>query len=305
MNHWLLLSKAGPRLHGGNLGYEDSAGSTYQYDSTVPNHTRVSEGDLVAIWDDAIGLLGVSYAVSISRREQLPKRRRRCPECNATKFRERSSKAPRFRCDMCGNEFENPIHETIHVDEFRLRYDVGWIAMEGLLDPPTVRRLSTEPSSQHSIRPLDESALSSALVEADALIEARAQSVLLRDEGRDQKVRATSTSGSITRHLLDEHGPFCAFTGINSPLALTGVALRRQSLADASDRAHLLVRRDIPLLMDLGIVTFDPDARQVHFGEPGVVSTVAPVSAGQLTVESSDEAATLFRDHHRQWQVAP
>ena len=54
---WTLISIIEGRQYGGNPGYQDDPTRVYRYDSLIPNHRRVSRGDLVFIrnWQKVLG----------------------------------------------------------------------------------------------------------------------------------------------------------------------------------------------------------------------------------------------------------
>jgi hypothetical protein len=79
---WLLLTCGDDRSYAGNTGYEDDLERVYRYDNFVPNHLKVTEGDL-ALLRGKQSLLGVAR---IERITSSPgqKERLRCPECGGT-----------------------------------------------------------------------------------------------------------------------------------------------------------------------------------------------------------------------------
>lgn len=46
--HWVLLVYDGNRSYAGNPGYSDIPSEQYHFDSSVPNHKRLRDGDIVA-----------------------------------------------------------------------------------------------------------------------------------------------------------------------------------------------------------------------------------------------------------------
>ena len=91
MRTWLLLTvDEEERLYQGHLGYEDNLRSAYLYDSFVPNHGRVTRGDVVIIRDKR-RVLGTAVIEHIESREGT-KVMRRCPSCRLTRIKERKRK---------------------------------------------------------------------------------------------------------------------------------------------------------------------------------------------------------------------
>jgi len=131
---WLLLS-TDVRQHGGNDGYADEIGSSYKWDSTVPNHRGIAVGDLVLLWDK-VQLLGASVVAGISTGTKV-KNRHRCPTCRSTKIKRRANALPdgSYRCHGCRTSFFEPDTEAILVDTFETDHRDGLTC--GELSPGT------------------------------------------------------------------------------------------------------------------------------------------------------------------------
>ena len=80
---WLLLIFGDQRQYAGNIGYDDDPQSVYHYDSFVPNHKRVSQGD-IALIRGTKKLLGMAIIEQIHSYKGY-KLRLRCPECKTVK----------------------------------------------------------------------------------------------------------------------------------------------------------------------------------------------------------------------------
>jgi hypothetical protein len=48
---WLVIAAGDDRQHGGNDGYADEPAHSYSWDDTVANHSALSAGDAIALWD--------------------------------------------------------------------------------------------------------------------------------------------------------------------------------------------------------------------------------------------------------------
>jgi hypothetical protein len=77
----------------------------------------------------------------------------RCPQCQTTNIAARKTKSPRFRCDDCHSEFEDPIVTHSDVTNYRTDHEQAWADLTGVLDGPTLRGLTGY--SQNSIRRID------------------------------------------------------------------------------------------------------------------------------------------------------
>lgn len=152
-NSWLMLSVPQGGQYAGNDGYPDDPPSTYAWDSTVYNHDRPREGDLIALWDRA-HLLGVSRIQRIET-DSGTKERYRCPSCKKTGFKERVRLSPRYRCPSCKSEFDQPVTEPVSITTFRSQHAEAWIDLDGVGDAAGIRNCCLYPRSQHSIREID------------------------------------------------------------------------------------------------------------------------------------------------------
>lgn len=114
---WLLLEKSDEtRVSKGIDGYLDKTGGSYCYDSFVPNYKRLKGGDWVVIRKED-EILGVGKVGPISEASGT-KIHRRCPECNKTDIRERSTKTPTWKCGSCTFEFMDPFQTLDPVQSF-------------------------------------------------------------------------------------------------------------------------------------------------------------------------------------------
>jgi hypothetical protein len=107
---WILLAiEPAERSYAGHSGSEDNVSRVYGHDSFVPNCGRLSSGDLVVIRGKK-GVYG-SAVVQLVEKSDAEKLRLRCPQCEATKLKERRNAAPKYRCE-CGAEFDAPTRDT-------------------------------------------------------------------------------------------------------------------------------------------------------------------------------------------------
>lgn len=122
---WLLLSFGDERQYAGNPGYLDEPRRLYRYDSFVPNHKQVQEGDYVFIRDKH-RLQGMAYIEAITETSG-EKLRLRCPECGTTGLKARESKSPRYRCNH-KHEFETPKEELASCQLYSAEYGSTFLA---------------------------------------------------------------------------------------------------------------------------------------------------------------------------------
>lgn len=154
-NAWLMLCAGATRQFGGNLGYDDVPSQSYKWDSTVPNHARVKEGDIIFLWDKKQSL-GISTIDTILTAEQL-KTVRRCPACRSTNIKERILLSPTYRCQQqnCKLEFDTPIVYLKKVIAYETSHRRNWVPLLGALLGQELRSLCKSRNSQHSIRSID------------------------------------------------------------------------------------------------------------------------------------------------------
>jgi ribosomal protein L37AE/L43A len=150
---WLTLAVGADRQHGGNDGYDDSEVSYYSWDSTVPNHGRVSTGDIIVLWDKRT-LLGASVIESITQGSET-KSRYSCPHCGKASLKARKTKLPRWKCFKCGEVFDEPRVSRDLVRTYRSEHATMWVDLTDCLSGAELRVLCRDPKSQLSLRQLD------------------------------------------------------------------------------------------------------------------------------------------------------
>jgi len=117
MNYWLLLEKSNEtRVSKGIDAYRDATGESYHYDSLVPSHRNLATGDLVVVRKEN-EIIGVGTIGNISETADV-KNHRRCPRCESTDIRERTTKQPKWKCGKCPEEFSEPKETEVEVRSF-------------------------------------------------------------------------------------------------------------------------------------------------------------------------------------------
>lgn len=257
---WLCMAVSGRRQHGGNDGYDDLPSSHYSWDSTVPNHSRIREGDVIVLWDK-VALLGASVVEGIEVRSD-EKDVHRCRYCGLSGIKARSSRRPRYKCYKCKEVFEEPVSRRESVETYRSRHGSAWVDLEGRLSGAELRNLCESPRSQLSLRPLRMGDFVRALGDDGFRLRVveTAQS-LIRGGHRTGIVRVRLGQAAFRRKLVDSHGAVCAFTG-DAPLDVLDACHLYSYAAVAEHRADggLLLRRDVHSLFDAGAIAVDPGA---------------------------------------------
>ncbi|MDQ1068368.1 HNH endonuclease [Streptomyces canus] len=303
-NAWLLLAVGDARQHGGNDGYEDNPREYYRWDSTVPNHARLAEGDVVALWDKR-ELIGVSVIDNIETSTK-DKARYFCPQCKKADFKRRSRLTPACRCNQCGATFDTPGQKVEQVTTYLARYGRRWVDGRGLLSGAQLRALCDSPNSQLSMRParwekVRDALLATGRLNADAVSGLTGQQhrrVPIAGGHRFAKVRTRVGQAAFRAALLEEQGQQCAISGPAPAEVLEAAHL--YSYAESGehhDFGGLLLRRDLHTLFDKGRIAVDP--------ETGLLDTDPELDAYPVYAELHGKPLVFdLRPEHRVWLAA-
>lgn len=307
---WLVLVVPdGARQHGGNDGYDDVMEQHYSWDSTVPNHARVSVGDHIILWDKE-QLLGVSIIEEIERGETT-KLRHRCPACHRANFKARQSLIPRYRCFSCGHQFAEQEMESraAQVITYRSRHDGAWTDLAGELDGATLRRLADSSRSQHSIRSIDWERFAARLRlegTSDVLRPIDDRVLAIAGGHRLRTARIRVGQGAFRKALLERYGARCAVSGPAPAAALDAAHLYSYAaLGEHFDNGGLLLRSDVHVLFDAGLLAVNPDSLTVDV-ETGIRKYPAygQFHGGRLAADVSGGQVDWLRHHWRQHRTA-
>jgi DNA-directed RNA polymerase subunit RPC12/RpoP len=268
---WLLMTVGDSRQHGGNSGYDDEPDVYYTWDSTVPNHTRIAEGDAIAVWDKK-QLLGVSVVETIETTER-EKLLFKCVHCGKAGIKERKTKTPRYKCYKCSGVFDRPTSQKVSVTEYRSRHDAAWTSLDSLLTGAELRRLCESPRSQLSMRSLNWEPIQAILAERGAAraverVEHRSPDIFFPQGHRLELVRVRRGQQKFRDHLLATHGESCAITGDAPAKVLeAGHLYSYAELGVHHDHGGLLLRRDVHRLFDDGWLAIDPHRLRIDVSD--------------------------------------
>jgi len=263
-----LVVDDGDRQHQGNQGYDDDSSQYYSWDSTVPNRDGPEVGDLCAVRDSR-GLLGISQIDKVSHKEEV-KPRSRCPECESTAIKSRTTMTPKFKCGNCGSEFDRPSVEEIPVTVYRADYARSWVSIGGAV---TATELEAScylaRAKQHAIRPVDAGALRRLVATRQILIAAdwwKAGGAIEASEipGGYRPLTALARLGqaAFRRRLLVRFGPVCAFTGPQPERSLQAAHVIPYTKNPRHELAGgLLLRADLHTLFDDKLIAIDGNLR--------------------------------------------
>jgi len=268
---WLVIAAGDERGHGGNDGYDDLDEAYYSWDDTVNRHKDVREGDMIVVRDTK-ELIGLSLIESIES-GPATKILRKCPSCNQSHINPRKTAADfeRWRCDDCKATCARPIELAADVTAYRSDHAAWWSDLRGLLSARELNQLVYGSDKQsNSIRPLRWNELCSELskrgVNVDELPAVR-RSGHVHPQGnptdgfRERTTRTRVGQRVFREGLLERFDNTCALTGIQTPEVLQAAHLYSYAeLGRHFDHGGLLMRADIHLLFDRGLVGIDCDS---------------------------------------------
>lgn len=123
---------------------------------------------------------------------------------------------PKYRCDDCHSEFDDPVVIEKEVTTYRSTHDQAWVDLEGLLDGATLRSLCVHPKSQNSFRPLRWDDFQAALAKVPAGDSLRALAVTenqIAGGHTTRPVRVRLGQPAFRAALFKQYGEECALTG--------------------------------------------------------------------------------------------
>lgn len=281
---WILKSKGDESAFGGNEGYDDVVGTTYIYDTTVKNHDKISEGDIIIVAGKKY-IEGFGRIEKIEIKTNISKLRFRCPMCNTQEHYERKKVSPKFKCRN-KHLFDNPIEEEVTVNQFTATYKGNYIQCSpkssvSLLNDYYVKRnyyYSIQPVRIDFLRkefPLVLDKLISVKASMEFDTEAQDQSFLEISDylPLDVDARITQIVKQISREgqqrfretLIKYYGIKCMITGCTIPQAIeAGHVNPYRGKKDNHPANGLLLRRDLHALFDCNIIGIHPDDLKVH-----------------------------------------
>ena len=284
--------------------YEDSLGSSYQWDSTVPNSKLPQTGDAVLVWSED-GSLGVSViekiAIGIATKSSPD-----CPRCHRNQVRERVKLEPRYYCAAqdCKNQFDEPHWTNRVVTTYSSELSPGWVDLRGRLTAGQCRQLAIKKNSQHSIRPSDVDLINAVLRKLDSRLSAPFQDRRNAAQGfTTVTVRARLGQGSFRDSLLDQFGTTCAFTGDAPKQSLDAAHLYSYAkLGEHHDSGGLLLRSDIHRLFDAGLMTVDPLTLTIDLHDSLMAyPTYRELQGQKVNVVLNSKHLDWLSIHRKQW----
>jgi hypothetical protein len=278
---WLVLSLGSEREYAGNVGYDDELETVYRYDSFVPNHLRLSKGDLLILCDRK-AVLGIAK-ISRIRADEGFKELSRCSVCGIATIKVRKNKRPQYRC-RDGHEFDKPEVTSEQCIRYSAWFDGAFQAVRGTIPVHEVRRACPRYNGQLAMQEVDLSLLdgmaknllrmTEALPEAVrglGLVAADAAEEAYVPDGRDERkriareIRARRGQAAFRQKLRERFKDTCVVTRCRLPDLLEAAHISPYlGEKDNHPSNGLLLRADIHTLFDLDLLGFNPETLEVH-----------------------------------------
>ena len=269
ISYWLLMVTENPAMPL-KRPYKDEVFSSYEWDTTVNNASKLKVGDVGVFWDKD-QLLGISVIQEIFEEEGV-KDRLRCPKCSKAQGKPRKNLTPRYKCQSCGEEFEEPEIETIPITRFRSDHAAGWQDLFGLASGSELRSICVHQRSQNSIREINLSKFEELMSSKSLSMKIDSVRHLQEEINGGHKWRRVRTRIGQNRFrakLLDKYGgPICAIVGVSPPETIQACHLYSFSEKGVHDKeGGLLMRSDLHSLFDSGLLRINPDSLKVVLSE--------------------------------------
>ena len=278
---WLALSLGAEREYAGNVGYADELDTVYRYDSFVPNHRQLAEGDLLILCDRkrVLRVAEVSRIVSFDQ----PKELRRCPECSIATIKLRKNKRPEYRC-RAGHEFDTPKVTSEPCTHYEAHFDGASRKVPGSIPVQDVRRACPRFNGQLAIQALELARLDGKarllLTLSTALRPSQPETLLFAHDAAEdayvpneqdersviaRQIRARRGQAAFRQALRVRFGDTCLVTRCKLPDLLEAAHISPyRGKKDHHPSNGLLLRADIHTLFDLDLLGIDPATLQVH-----------------------------------------
>lgn len=311
---WLLLSFGDQRKHLGNYGYADKVSREYQYDSLVPNHKQITEGDWVVL-SDKKQLIGIARICKITN-EQWEKPLQRCPLCQSTKINARRKKKPLFRCIKCHQEFDIPIVKPEPCQKFIADFGNTFEAVEKIVKIEELRRVCPKYNKQFAMQLIDLEKIRKILfkngVEDIKLLNLSEDSEYIEninylkaddsyeddynyeyiptpEDSREiifQQIRKRRGQSKFRNSLRQRYDDQCMISGCQIIDILEAAHISSYRGADDNHPDNgLLLRADLHTLFDIDLLGINPDSLEVEL-HPKLITSSYQEFAGKKLIFS-------------------
>lgn len=277
---WLVLSLGAEREYAGNAGYADELETVYRYDSFVPNHRQMSEGDLLLLCDRK-AVLGIARISWIHRYDE-PKTLRRCSKCRIATIKVRKEKRPRYRC-RDGHEFDEPVETLEPCTHYAAYFDGVFRRVPGNISVQEVRQACPRYNGQLAMQEVELArleggargllGLTEVLPKAGpglGLVANDASEEPYVPDGRDERertarqIRARRGQAAFRQKLRERFNDTCLVTRCRlSDLLEAAHISPYRGEKDNHPSNGLLLRADIHTLFDLDLLGINPETLQL------------------------------------------
>jgi hypothetical protein len=299
-----LVSQLETREYAGNAGYPDTLGSTYAWDSKVPNAAAPEVGDFIVLRNKFVSL-GASVIERIDD-EPGEKVLYSCPrpDCHNPAIQKRSTRSPRYRCPKCFEVFDEPRTRVVQVTHYVAHYPAAYVGMFGDFTRADLKPLCLSPGSQHSIRELDWNRFRA---ECERRLGRQFLTLVEREQSKIRGGRRVTTAlvrngqAAFRDRLLKQYGETCAFTGPAPARALDAAHLYSYA-AEQEHHEHggLLLRKDLHHLFDAGLLAVDPTSLRLSCPDLHKYPAYAQFHAASLYIDPSPRQQEWMAQHWQQ-----
>lgn len=293
---WLLLSYGEARTYGGNLGYEDDPRRIYRYDSFVPNHKQIGEGDIAVIKDEE-GLLGLAKICEIQTGPG-EKERQSCPECGSYNIWKRKTLTPRFRCAQ-GHLFDDPRSELADCIKYDAYFGDSFVPARGGVEDAELKAACPRWNGQLAMQEISLDGVGEKLVAQFPQLSPLVNGITYPDA---EEAVAINSAGPFTPEdfdrrptavreikirlgqrafrdkLISRYGPRCMISGCELLDVVEAAHISPyRGPSDHHVENGLLLRSDLHTLFDLDLLGIHPRDLRIHLHP-----SVRPTSYGEF-----------------------
>ncbi|QBR00266.1 HNH endonuclease [Paraburkholderia pallida] len=300
---WSFLTIDGKRQYGGNTGYDDDPSSIYRYDSDVANHRQVEEGHVIVLRSGS-EVLGIAEITKITS-ENGEKERLRCPVCQVTSIKRRSTKRPQWACRN-QHLFDEPARQVVQVDTYAAHYGSTYRSAPEDLTLELLNEAVIRPSDQMSIKEIDLAKIEAWVlpdagcrevifdyidaIAADSFEETQSPPDSIIDARRRvmREISLRRGQSQFRERLIKRYGSACQITRCTFPGLVEAAHIRPYAKTNDNGVLNgLLLRSDLHTLFDLYLLSVEPESMAVSLHPALLAIGYAPYDGAQLFVNET------------------
>lgn len=306
---WLLKIRS-ERQHAGSEVFRDDPYRFYVFNQTVPNSSRVEEGDVALISLEGF-LVGYGWVeLLVNYRKEIV--RLRCPTCNRTGLKARM-RTMDYYCDKCRMGVSAPLRDAFEGEWYQVSYAASFTPFPDLRPHSDLRDCTPGWNAQHSIQALDATRVWNFIQEAFAsewfeeVVEGKLRNAKLEpaadlhglgpelvyepgEEDHRRKalraIRIRQGQGRFRQGLRDRYGEQCLVTGTRCMEIIEAAHISPyRGLKDQDAGNGLLLRADVHTLFDLDLLGIRPDSFEILL-HPRVEAEYRSLVQEKLVIQS-------------------